>query len=136
MFPQFSVSVEREEIAADFMHQIKVPDENWTYIDRKGHGHFWKDKRVPTCKYVVTGEVFVGDEYDGEMVKIRQWQCRICSETIEPGYRMEHPPPVLGPTWVTVQIDLDRNPESFVLTPEEYARSVEAWRDHLRELRR
>ena len=45
------------------------------------------------------------------------------------------PTHVPGLTWVTVQIDLDRSPETFVLSPEQYAASVEAWRDALREIR-
>jgi hypothetical protein len=136
-WPSFSVSFEREELVADFMHEVSVPDEKWNFVDKKGHGHFWKGKKLPTCKLVVTGTHWVGDEYDGTEYEIKEWQCRTCGETIQPGFRKERPAPVLGPTWVTVSFDegpLSR--EEFVISVEEYAQSVEAWRDHLRGLRR
>ena len=89
VWPLISVAIEREDIAVDVIHQIKVPDEEWRFVDKAGHGHFWRGKKVPTCKLVVTGTTWIGDEYDGEEVEIKEWQCRLCKEIIEPGYRMQ-----------------------------------------------
>lgn len=130
VWPLFSVAIEREDIAVGVIHQIKVPDEEWRYVDKAGHGHFWKGKKVPTCKLVVTGTTWVGDEYEAEEIEIKEWKCKLCYEIIEPGYRMQLAPThVPGPTWVTIVI----NDETFVITPEQYASSVEAWRDALRD---
>lgn len=127
----FSVSIEREDIAVDVMHSITVPDEKWTFVDKKGHGHFWKGKKIPTCKYVKVGEEWVGDEYDGEVYDIKEWQCKTCGETIEPGYRQETPPThVPGPTWVTIEIA----GAQYVVTPEQYADSIAAWGKSLIEI--
>ena len=123
-WPLFSVAIEREDIAVDVMHSITVPDEKWTFVDKKGHGHFWKGKKIPTCKLVVTGTTWVGDEYDGEEIEIKEWHCKTCGQTIEPGYRQEvGPSHIPGPTYVTITI----NGAEYVLTPEQYAESVAAW---------
>ena len=131
MWPMFSVAIEREDIALDVIHSIKVRDEEWRFVDKAGHGHFWKGKKVPTCKYVQVGTEWIGDEYEADEVPIMEWQCKECAEKILPGYRTElQPTHVPGPTYVTVEI----NGETFVLTPEQYAWSVGAWRDALRDL--
>lgn len=131
VWPLISISVEREDIAVDVIHQVKVPDEKWTHIDRKGHGHFWKGKKIPTCKLVVTGTTWVGDEYEAEEIEIKEWQCKLCKAIIEPGYRMQvQPTHVPGPTWVTVTI----NDETFMFTPEQYAESVEGWLEAARQI--
>lgn len=138
VWPMFSVQVEREDIAVDVIHSIKVPDEEWRFVDKAGHGHFWKlfskkPSTIPTCVLVVTGTEWVGDEYEAEEIEIKEWKCKLCTEIIKPGYRQELAPThVPGPTWVTVTI----NDETFVLTPEQYAWSVDAWRDALRDLPR
>lgn len=130
-WPLFSVKIEREDIAVDVIHSIRVPDEKWTFVDKKGHGHFWKGKKLPTCKHVVVGSEWIGDEFDGEEYDIKEWQCKECGETIEPGYRTEvQPNRVPGPTWVTITI----NDEDYVVTPEQYAESVEAWEMALRTI--
>jgi len=127
----FSVSIEREDIAVDVMHSIRVPDEKWTFVDKKGHGHFWSGKKIPTCELVVVGKEWVGDEYDGEEIEIKEWHCRGCGQLIEPGYRMETVPNrVPGPTWVTITI----GSEEYVVTSEQYAESVEAWEMALRTI--
>lgn len=131
-FPLISMSVEQEQYTADVLSRVKVPDEKWTFVDKAGHGHFWKGKKVPTCKLVVTGSYWVGDEVESEEVEIKEWKCKTCDEIIEPGYRYETSPThVPGPTWVTLTLD----DETFVLTPEAYVASVEAWRDALRAMR-
>lgn len=136
VWPLFSVKVEREDIAVDVMHSITVPDEKWTFVDRKGHGHFWKlfskkPSTIPTCNHVVVGTEWVGDEYDGEEYEVFEWQCKECGQTIEPGYRQQAGPThVPGPTYVTVEI----NDNTFVLTPEEYAESVEGWLEAVRKV--
>ena len=130
-WPLFSVSIEREDVRVDTIHRLRVPDEKWTFVDKKGHGHFWKGKKVPTCKYVKVGEQVIGDEYESDVIDIKEWQCRTCGETIEPGYRDEvQPTHVPGPTWVTITI----NGNSYMLTPEQYAESVDAWEMALRAI--
>ena len=130
-WPLFSVKIERDDIAVDVMHSMRVPDEKWTFVDKKGHGHFWKGKKVPTCKYVQVGTQWVGDEYEAEEIPVMEWQCKTCGETIEPGYREERGPThVPGPTWVTITI----NDEDYVVTPEQYSESVEAWEMALRTI--
>lgn len=132
-WPRISITTETEEIAVDMIQQLKVPDEKWNFVDKAGHGHFWKGKKIPTCKLVVTGSVWVGDEFEAEEIEVKEWKCKICGEIVEPGYRYESSPThVPGLTWVALTID----DESFVLTPDEYAASVDVWREALREMRR
>jgi hypothetical protein len=136
VWPLFSVSIEREDIAVGVMHSVKVPDEKWTFVDKAGHGHFWrlyskKPSDIPTCKEVVTGTQWVGDEIDGEIYEIKEWQCRTCGQTIEPGYRQQQQPThVPGPTWVTITME----GREYIVTPEQYAKSVEAWEKALRKI--
>jgi hypothetical protein len=136
VWPMFSVSIEREDIAVDVMRSITVPDEKWTFVDKKGHGHFWKlfSKKpsiIPTCEYVQVGTEWVGDEYEAEEIPIMEWHCKECSERIQPGYRQEQPPThVPGPTWVTITME----GHEYVLTPEQYAESVKAWEKALRKI--
>lgn len=129
-WPLFSVSIERDMISVDIMARVRVPDPDWRYIDKAGHGHFWKGKKLPTLKQVVVGTQWVGDEYDGDEYDIKEWWCKLCSEPIEPGMREETPAPIPGQTWVTVTI----GDEDYVVSPEQYAESVEAWEMALRTI--
>ncbi len=131
VWPVFSVSVERDMISVDVIHRVKVPDPDWRYIDKKGHGHFWKKTKLPTMKQVVVGTQWVGDEYDGEEYEIKEWRCKLCDETIDPGMKDETPPTkVPGPTTVTITVQ-DRE---YRLSPEQYAESIEAWEKALIEI--
>lgn len=130
-WPLFSVEIEREDVRVDVIHSRRVPDEEWKFVDKKGHGHFWKRAKIPTCKHVQVGTQWVGDEYEAEEVPIMEWQCKSCGETIEPGFRTETGPShVPGPTWVTITI----GGEEYVVTPEQYAESVDAWEMALRTI--
>lgn len=135
-WPMFSVQIEREDIAVDVIHEITVPDEKWRFIDKAGHGHFWKlfskkPSTIPTCELIVVGTRWVGDEYDAEEIDVKEWQCRTCGETIEPGYRKERPPThVPGPTWVKITME----GHEYTLTPEQYAASVAEWEKALQKL--
>lgn len=130
-WPLFSVSIETEQVRVDTIHRLRVPDEKWTFVDKKGHGHFWKGKKVPTCKYVQVGTQWVGDEYEADEIPIMEWQCKECGQKIEPGYRDEvQPTHIPGPTWVTVVIDENE----YIVTPEQYAESVGAWEMALRAI--
>jgi hypothetical protein len=134
MFPMISVSVDREEIETfSFSQQIKVPDEKWRLLDKQGHGHFWAKggKELPTLEWIVTGTEVYGDEYESYEVEVGEYRCKLCAEVIEPGHRMETPKPILGPTTVTLEV----NGETFRLTEEEYAASVDSWLDALRSQR-
>lgn len=129
-FPRFSVAYEREEIhTPSVFERQRVPDLDWRYVDNKGHGHFWSKggKILPTLKKVVTGK---GYFEDGSSYDIWHMECKLCGAEIEPGYKSVPIPPVLGPWRVTVTLDN----ETFTLNEEEYASSIVAWRDKLREI--
>lgn len=53
------------------------PDQSWTYTDRQGHEHFWRDG-WPTLRWV-EDEPTADDDGDGH------WECAACGEQIEPG---------------------------------------------------
>jgi hypothetical protein len=130
LWPMIQVSFDREELEAN-LGPVKVPDLDWRYVDKAGHGHFWNKKGngapLPTLEWVVTSQGWFDD---GTSYDIGEHRCKICAEVIEPGMKTEFPKPVFGPTVVTVTI----NGETFRLTEEKYQQSVEAWRDKLREL--
>jgi hypothetical protein len=128
-FPTISVSVEHEQVPVAMMSPAQVPDEQWRYVDKKGHGHFWKKDKLPTLEWVVTGTEWVGDEYDGDEYEVGEYRCKICAEVIKPGKKSDYGPSfVPGPTTIT----LDINGEQFLLTPELYAESVYRWVEILR----
>lgn len=130
VFPRISIEVKREEIPVDSLSPSKVPDPQWRYVDKKGHGHFWDGKELPTLKWVVTGTRWVGDEYDAYEVKDGEWRCTQCGETIEPKKRTEYGPRyVSGLTWIILTID----GEHFQLTPEQFGKSVDKWKERLRK---
>lgn len=122
-FPTISIKVEREQMEVTSFTSIDVPDEKWRYVDKAGHGHFWKDGELPTLKWVITGKGWVGDEYDGSEYDIGEYRCKLCEETIKPKKRSEAAKPILGPTTVTLEVAGER----FVLTEGQYAESVKAW---------
>ena len=130
-FPLISIEFNRDDISVQ-THPTKVPDQEWRYVDGHGHGHFWSQDGFPTLEWKVTGKQWVGDEYDGDEYDVGEWRCRLCEEVIEPGLRLEYGPThIPGPTWITVTIE----GESFVLSPDTYARSIEAWAEWLRKKR-
>lgn len=129
--PHFSVEYRREEIDVRMMSPSRVQDEQWRYVDKKGHGHFWDSEKLPTLKKVKTGTTWVGDEYDGSEITIYEYRCRQCGETIEPVYKLKYGPDTIpGPAWMIVTV----NNEEFQLTPEQYAQSIDAWQESLREI--
>lgn len=132
-WPRIDIQFNREMIPVALMSPHKVPDEKWRGVDKRGHGHFWVDGELPTLEWVVTGTCWAGDEFDGEEYEVGEYRCRECGEVIEPGKKLEHGPThIPGPTTVTVTL----NEETFMLTPEQYADSVEAWAKSLRRLQR
>lgn len=132
-WPMISVSVEREEIPVAMMSPVQVPDEKWRYVDKQGHGHFYNEQGLPTLERVVTGTTWIGDEYEGMEVDITEYRCLQCAEVIKPRTRSEYGPShIPGPTTITVII----NGEEFLLSPEQYAESVEDWREALRKAQR
>lgn len=129
-FPRISIEVKREELPVHSLSPSRVPDQNWRYVDKKGHGHFWDGKELPTLKWVVTGKQWIGDDFDGEEYDVGEWRCLQCGETIEPKKRLEYGPRfVSGPTWIILTID----DENFQLTPEQFGESVDKWKEYLRE---
>lgn len=131
-FPLFSVSFERKEIPVDILMPLRVPDEKWRFVDAQGHGHFWDGKDLPTLKWVVTGTEWVGDEYEHDEIDIGEWRCVQCAEIIEPGMKVDYSPRSV-PGLVTFTVTIGG--ESFILTEEQYAKSVEAWADSMRSMR-
>ena len=134
-FPRIGIEVEVEEWETVSFTTHRVPDPNWRFVDTFGHGHFWrfhskKPSDIPTCELVVTGTTWVGDEFDGEEVQIKEWRCRQCEQTIEPGMKNETPKPILGPPRVTVTI----NGERFFVNEIEYAAAVDQFARALREI--
>lgn len=111
-----TIQFEREEIPVQSMSPKMVPDPGWKYMDKKGHGHFWKGKNLPTLEWIVTGTQWVGDEYDAYEYEIGEYRCRLCGEVIKPGERPATPKPVLGPATYTLTID----GEAFVLSDQQY----------------
>jgi hypothetical protein len=129
--PRISISWEREEVPVATMHPTQVPDPDWRFIDKAGHGHFWKKDKLPTLKWVVTGKTWVGDEYDGYEIELGEYQCKNCGEAVEPKKRSEYgPTSIPGLTTFTIAID----DETFVVPEEIYVKSIAAWRDSLRKL--
>lgn len=130
--PLISIEVEREEIPVQNLSPRWVPDEKWRYVDKQGHGHFYEGEELPTLEWVVTGTQWVGDEYGGDEYEVGEWRCRLCGEVIKPAERAEYGPPSI-PGLTTFYVTI--NNETFPLTPEEYAHSVESWADALRQER-
>lgn len=127
--PLISIEMQREEIPVATMSPRQVPDEKWRYVDKQGHGHFWKGEELPTLAWVVTGTRWAGDEYESYEYEVGEWRCRYCEEVVVPGKRSEYgPSSIPGPTTYLITI----NDETFSVTPEEYARSVERWAEALR----
>ena len=131
-FPLLSISFEREEIPVGSLTPSRVPNEKWRFVDSQGHGHFWTGKLLPTLKWVVTGTKWVGDDFEHEEIEIGEWRCSQCEEVVEPGMRVDFSPRSV-PGLVTFTVTIGS--ESFVLTEEQYAKSVEAWAEALREMR-
>jgi len=131
-FPLVSVAFEREVIPIETMMPAKVPDEKWRYVDKQGHGHFWKSTKLPTLEWIVTGTEWVGDEYGEDEYEIGEYRCRLCAEVVEPARRSEYGPRTIhGLGRFTVTID----GEEFLLTEDEYAQSVDTWKQSLRKIR-
>ena len=111
-----TIQFDQEEIPMQTMSPQMVPDPDWKYIDKKGHGHFWKGKDLPTLKWVVTGTQWVGDEYDSYEYEVGEHRCRLCGEKVEPKKKASYPKPLLGPATYTLTID----GEAFVLSDQQY----------------
>lgn len=130
-YPMVSISIEREEIEMATMFPRKVPDQSWRHVDKKGHGHFWKGKNLPTLEWVVTGATWVGDEYEADEVETGEYRCRICGEVIKPGETVSYDNDrAFMPPLFTIEIGAER----FVVREDGYIRSLDAWRDALREI--
>jgi hypothetical protein len=128
-YPQVSITFEREQIPVHSFRPDLVPDEKWRYLDQRGHGHWWNGTDLPTLEWVVTGTESIGDEYSWDEIEVGEYRCRLCGEVVEPAKR-EVPGPDYIPGLVTVTVSIDG--ESFLLTQEEYARSLEQWAGLLR----
>lgn len=75
------------------------PDRSWRFIDRAGHGHFWKDG-YPTLKPVI--EECYCSVVD-EPHSVEHWECPHCGETITPRITPSRPTTVLGRLRVTLE---------------------------------
>lgn len=125
-YPSFTLKYEREDIPVHTLSPSKIPDEEWRYIDKAGHGHFWKGKKLPTLKEVVTGTTWVGDEYESHEVELTEHRCLLCDEVIKPGMRSEYGPShVPGIATYTVTI----GHSEFILGEEDWYDAL----DHLRK---
>jgi hypothetical protein len=130
-YPNFSVKIEMEEfdeIGFSFSTE-SVPDEDWRFIDKEGHGHFWKGRSLPTLDKIEVGKHWIGDEYDGQEVSEWEHRCRLCAEKVEPKFKnvpIKRPPPMLK--WFIVGI----GSEEFHLTPEQYADGLECMASYWR----
>lgn len=125
--PMFSVEYSREELPM-LMSPCKVPDPDWRYVDKAGHGHFWKKTALPTLKWVVTGKTWIGDEYGGEEIELGEFRCKLCDEVIEPGKKLKHPEPLMGPVNFRVTFSLtDGGTDAYLLNEEEYVEALGEW---------
>lgn len=125
-YPHLSIEVVQEDEEVFSFTSERVPDPNWTYVDKKGHGHFWKKEKLPTLKGVTTG---VGYYDDGTEYSITEMRCKHCDEKVEPGMKLQtvQPPPPM--VWFKVTIgDLQ-----WSLTPAQYGDAIEALSEHLQE---
>lgn len=129
-FPRFSVEFQREELPVETLSPSRERDQDWRYVDKEGHGHFWEGSELPTLEWIVTGTRWVGDEYDASEVVEGEYRCPLCREVVEPGWKLSYGPRhVPGPTTVTITIE----DEKFYLRPEGYAKAIEKWAEFLRK---
>jgi hypothetical protein len=87
------------------MQGTRKPDKSWTHFDSNEHAHAWSGDKLPTLYEKVTGTTWVGDEIDGQEVDVTEMRCKICDETVDPGYYVDHTPVyVRGPSAYTLVI--------------------------------
>ncbi len=79
---------------------MPVADEGWAYVDKEGHGHFWKNG-YPTLKKVYSGcDMGHGDDCKGAL----SYECPTCGERITPDTRIEADRWVPGPITYTLSM--------------------------------
>lgn len=132
-YPYFTIEVVHEHEEGIFFSTETVPDPEWKFVDKKGHGHFWKKDKLPTLKKVATGKTWVGDEYDGHGETIYEMRCKLCDETIEPGTKQQQPKPPPPMIWYRLSI----GEKKYELSEKQYAEAIEALGEYMdREFRR
>lgn len=131
VLPLFSISRRQEDVFVETLSPQMVPDEQWRYVDARGHGHFWQGDDLPTLHWVVTGTEWVGDEMEGEMVEVGEYRCLQGPEVIQPGKLARY-----GPTHIPglVSMTIDFGGEMFTLTEDQYAESVLLWRTQIKRM--
>ncbi len=67
----------------DVTSALPQPSKTWTYTDRQGHVHYWRDG-YPTLEREPDGEPYY-DEDLGEEYQPTKLVCAICREPIVPG---------------------------------------------------
>ena len=131
VWPLISVAIEREDIAVDVIHQNKVPDEKWRFVDKAGHGHFWKGKKLPHLQARRRWQAM-----DRRRVRRRRGRHQgVAVQDLRSDHRTRlstqlAPTPRPRSNLVTVTI----SDEEFVFTPEQYAESVEGWLEATRQI--
>lgn len=88
-------SIERSMIEVTSLHR---PDMDWLFTDDAGHEHRWFHGKVPghtrgyspRVAYTLPTLIEVKDpsvyDEDGEEIPCSHYECKVCRETIEPGY--------------------------------------------------
>jgi len=77
-FGELAMETEQIEVTS----ALPQPNQNWHYIDRQGHEHYWRDG-YPTLVGVVDETYWCAD--CGEDHTDSHWGCATCGEEITPG---------------------------------------------------
>ncbi len=60
---------------------MRTIDDDWEYIDLKGHLHRWQNNKLPSLRKVI--DSLADEEYPESSHMI----CKHCGQTINPGYK-------------------------------------------------
>jgi hypothetical protein len=102
----------------------RVPDKNWTYIDLQGHHHMYFEigDHYPTLKYVIDKEIYCDgwDDHDPhQQIEESHYECRECSEVIEPGTVWKNEETIPGMTSTTLKVDDGKIKVEAILTEDQ-----------------
>lgn len=129
--PAVSIDIHRDMIDVTLVGGERTPDQKWRHTDSNGHLHAWDGDNLPSLEWVVTGQEYIGDEIEGQVYDVGEYRCRSCGEVVEPGIVTDYGRKSMpGPTTVTITI----GEEHFTLDETQYAASLEAWLQALRDI--
>lgn len=116
-WPGYTLDVDRDGQWIE--SSIPELDPDWKSVDENGHGHFVKDRELPTLKWVSEPcTMGHGDDCDAE----GHYECRTCEALVVPGTRTPKPFWVAGLTTYTLTTDT----ASYVFGPRQWDALVEA----------